>query len=105
MKHTPGPWKFEPDSGCVEVPIDRATATDATLGRPVAYVSGIRSERLGNGRLIATAPELLDAAENLLKWLREFHPDEPLFSTDRDKQNVTISWMEAAIRKTKGESQ
>jgi hypothetical protein len=45
---------------------------------------------------------LLDASENLLGWLREFYPDEPLFSKDPDRANLTITWLDKAIRKARG---
>jgi hypothetical protein len=100
-KHTPGPWEFEPDTGCI------ATA-DRLVGHPVAYVSGSRPERMENGHLIAAAPELLEALQLFVvldgtasaitartevisdaTWIEIFHE--------------AITKAEAAIRKAKGQ--
>ncbi len=43
---------------------------------------------------------LLKASKDLLAWLREFHADEPLFSSEPNHANVTVSALESAIAKT-----
>lgn len=67
-KHTPGPWRFNEENGVV---------TDQEEGRSVAYIAG-RSRAFGherltsacfNGHLIASAPELLEAAKTAVQEL------------------------------------
>lgn len=56
-RHTPGPWKHSPSGLAI-------TAKDAPLNSPICwtYETDItHAERLANARLIAAAPELLEA--------------------------------------------
>jgi hypothetical protein len=111
-KHTPGPWNAIQWS-CHARTTVVAQVGDTTETRLVGTL--VVAECAGHGRnaseseadaaLIAAAPELLDAAESLLSWLRAFYPDEPLFSTelDSDRTNLAVIWLDKAIRKAKGE--
>ena len=59
-QHTPGPWK-EDKYGCVIDAGGRVVCNEfCTTSIPLA-------ESLANARLIAAAPELLEALENLLR--------------------------------------
>ena len=69
-KHTPGPWKVgqylgSPSSFCVHMDAgDKGRGIDV-----VEAVAGITTEqRLANARLIAAAPELLEALQMLLEF-------------------------------------
>lgn len=92
-KHTSGPW--------------RTHLTDDTLvidavGVPVAtmdgnYIDGSHSNIEANARLIAAAPDLLEALEKILVSDREGYPNCNLFSDD-------LARAKAAIAKAKGEA-
>lgn len=73
MRHTPGPWKFEKRSGMagrshpfnISANFYSATAVD---GRDqVAEIVSPREHAEANARLIAAAPELLQALKDLLR--------------------------------------
>ena len=57
-KHTPGPWKFENKGYRIEVRTDELHT----------FAFGVSDE--GNARLIAAAPELLEACQTFAEWLR-----------------------------------
>ena len=63
-QHTPGPWELRPDDmGGLS-----SLVFPAKQPHPVAGVTGYYSgnwERLANARLIAAAPELLEALQRL----------------------------------------
>lgn len=90
MSHTPGPWKV----------VDRLYVwTDDAVGCEVAKVcdENIDDDMLGqcdaDARLIAAAPDLLDAVEELLIYLADW--DDP--------DNETCQRARAAVAKAKGE--
>ena len=95
-QHTPGPWKYGPDnrktmrvfSGSRE--IVRALSTHGN--RRLNCV-----ERAANARLIAAAPELLEALQGLLRSYRDFLPERYL----QDKGVATKAM--AAIAKATAE--
>lgn len=67
-QHTPGPWRVEDREPClVIVPIwDTELDTDYFMGRHIAtvrhgYIGGDMGYSGANARLIAAAPDLLDA--------------------------------------------
>ena len=62
-KHTPGPWKANLYLGGAYA-INRMAPNGERLGR-IAVVDGM-IETKANARLIAAAPDLLEAAKNLL---------------------------------------
>ena len=78
-KHTPGPW--------VTSATDDTVVIDAT-GREVAAIDGDYNDpdtwpqMEANARLIAAAPELLEAAMTAYKWLDNL-PSRPAGCTDR----------------------
>jgi len=96
MSHTPGPWAYDADSHEIF-----STDEAHSAGR-LASVRGndsngrflAESERLANARLIAAAPDLLDAVEELLIYLADW--DDP--------DNETCQRARAAVAKAKGES-
>jgi hypothetical protein len=68
MSHTPGPWKADDKGKAVFIPL-RAHHCEQ-LGIQVGFVSWEDDkESLANARLIAAAPELLEALKELDSWL------------------------------------
>ncbi len=64
MKHTPGPWHLSPTGRYVRYGPDGANICD------LEAFGGPREEGEANARLIAGAPELLEAAGKALGLLR-----------------------------------
>lgn len=86
-KHTPGPWRVE--SG----PYYRAIRVDGEVIADVRQIG--RSFNESNARLLAAAPDLLEALEGLLAVVEQ--NDLPLSDPERIAAR-------AAIAKAKGES-
>lgn len=66
-KHTPGPWSFH-EKGKHPYPFVCAAPVATEYGEDsfvCAYIVGVNS--VENGRLISTAPDLLEAAKDLAK--------------------------------------
>ena len=77
--HTPGPWKFYTNRGIIsEVEINN-------VGEPIIISHGVRYP---HGYLVAAAPEMLEALENILET-----------GLPRNRQAA-----EKAIAKAKGET-
>ncbi len=75
MAHTPGPWTFH-DRGEDEAN-NLITTEDGKSGiaRPIGHIRGVNlhvGEMRANAKLIAAAPELLDALERLLEEAEAF---------------------------------
>ena len=90
--HTPGPWETKPET-------DYVPAQVWADGRQLAEVYGEdRATRAINARLMAAAPELLEACEIAL-WIRDRIAD-----VSRNVGLTLEEWdqIEAAIRKAKG---
>ena len=101
--HTPGPWEAHQRP---ESPIEcghRVTTADGLTVCNVTYqlptrVDGevVEVARIANARLIAAAPELLEALRDVLGWVPDggpWHTDAPMASVARAR---------AAIRKATG---
>lgn len=94
-KHTPGPWDFRGSLGPTSNPhLKGPHVVEAANGSQIAILNGWRSDvSEANARLIAAAPELLDALRGLLSL---YDTDEGCRSTP---EYITAS---AAIRKATG---
>jgi hypothetical protein len=106
MSHTPGPW---------EVNITGTNTLVVGGPRPdrrISYVYGLfaecpEDERLANARLMAAAPELLEALERAR--IRLFHA--PVTRSMKGGENAhnsamcTLCFVESAIRKATGQSE
>lgn len=101
MKHTPGPWKAFLKNGIVAV----TTAS----GKEVIHWSGFDSSEFStntdeaNARLIAAAPELLDALNKTRQGYRNLIELKLLPSAAyEDATREYIAVMDAAIAKAEG---
>ena len=93
-KHTPGPWNFYDDSNDGKTNRIEIVAVGKTVAR---IYHSVPAEDLPNARLIAAAPDLLEALETALDgWQREFE-----YLAKRTPEWVTKA--RAAIAKATGE--
>ena len=98
QKHTPGPWVLKvrkhDDFTVAEIEIDASPYRgDVARLQSCEHIDGIATdELLANARLIASAPELLEALEMAVLWLK--------FDGKYD-----VLGFQAAIAKAKGEPQ
>lgn len=83
IAHTPGPWKVDKihDFGVV-----------ADTGIVAEVWHGEKDEKKANARLIAAAPELLEALENLMDY-----PKEDLIQWASKSENVTMTFTSKQI--------
>jgi hypothetical protein len=97
-EHTPGNWKF------VERGRARVLTDDSDCGHQICSVTGYarrdESERIANARLLAAAPDLLEAAREAMRTLRvlgDYHGwSEPI---ERE-----YNALKTAIAKAEGEA-
>ena len=101
MKHTPGPWEANFDRkpfSIIPKGIDLTSDFKSTLG--VVFRSQVKSlddEQIANARLIAAAPEMLEALKYVVKYHRENDSGEgELFGLD------FVTTCIAAIREAEG---
>jgi hypothetical protein len=95
-QHTPGPWLIgtTPPNG------EQTVGTHQGLMVAVA-TTGANIATEANARLIAAAPDLLDALQDAYEILGISYP---LTEPDSDKRGVVLSKARAALLKAKGES-
>jgi hypothetical protein len=89
-KHTPGPWKLERKS--VLIPVAPHEWAEAYGGSEA------------NARLIAAAPELLEALKNLEKEFRKVYPIYYYAEPWGHETNVPLQAARAAIAKAEGQA-
>ena len=87
-KHTPGPWSIDKEERWV---IHEPEGKSGTLVVPEIYLDD--DEAIANARLIAAAPELLEALESF-----------PGFLCGTESGDAWIDQMRAAIAKARGEA-
>lgn len=68
MKHTPGPWNFYDDSNDGKTNRIEIVATGKTVAR---IYHSVPAEDLPNARLIAAAPDLLEALSGIDVYLTD----------------------------------
>jgi hypothetical protein len=86
-KHTPGPWRSERGNG------DYGRNVTADNGRRIVCET-ICAEHEANARLIAAAPELLEALHSILEHSREFgdiEDCETMLARIEDKVRAAIA--------------
>lgn len=84
-KHTPGPWEVSKDEGDVVV-VSEDLPFIATV-----HTSALKGTQKANARLIAAAPELLEALKHAEKWMEGWASADPY-----------IGYIRAAIAKAEG---
>ena len=73
MKHTPGPWNIEKEDGEF-IAIYSSKSSGSILLADVLDIYGKESK--ANARLIAAAPDLLEACQYVVRWHREHDSGE-----------------------------
>jgi hypothetical protein len=93
VKHTPGPWHIKHEWN-----IFSGERLVANTGGYTSNRDGeaVRQENIANANLVAAAPDLLDAAERVLRIVGG-DPDRPDYAE-------TIRDLALAIKKSRGES-
>ena len=94
MSHTPGPWKVL----CGDVVLE------CNEKEVVAWVGNIDGQMINNAHLIAAAPEMLEALENLVA-INEAHNQavEGVIGRPVEWKDGYLDEARAAIRKARGE--
>ncbi len=87
VTHTPGPWSYFHDS-CTQCESE-GKAEYIVMGPPDGHHGQFSNE--ADARLIAAAPDLLEACDAALHWI-----------TDIDNANRTVKQLRAAISKATG---
>jgi len=96
-KHTPGPWGVV---GITQMATGMGYYSVCTNEGEVE-VCTLRNRPLGDARLIATAPELLEALEEVVKaWLHEAGQGDGIM----EEHAPILAKARAAIAKAKGEA-
>jgi hypothetical protein len=103
-KHTPGPWQVQ------DAYLNVFTCTNGTTGLTVhlakvnaVQCAGGRAEALANARLIAAAPDLLEALVELSKSFVDTYFDDPRSDEEIDgHQEFWENKARAAIAKATG---
>jgi hypothetical protein len=96
--HTPGPWKVYQ-----EKPHYYSVGTDYAhdRGHDCNIVRDVRCE--ANARIMAAAPEMLEALEAALGWIRDGTNPSKGCINPLPGDVATLEAVQAAIRKAKGE--
>ena len=104
-KHTPGPWKIHEHGVGFEVECANGNVVAQAQQVTALRQDTMQSARKANARLIAAAPELLEALSKFVEFA-ELH-GEVVFSgggmSAIDAMNACTSEARAAIAKAKGE--
>lgn len=95
QKHTPGPWTVEKFTRENDWDRMRARVTDGQDTIAQLFDSAFEDRNHANARLIAAAPELLEALEQILEIVNLKMPI--------GNKSIAYGNMVAAIRKAKGE--
>ena len=98
--HTPGPWNIEEDSMRDELSIGH---NRVSVGRReialvgVGYEEDIDQEQRANARLIAAAPELLEALQTLVTF-SDFNDEESHATFVRQLDGARAAIAKATVR-------
>ena len=96
--HTPGPWRYEELNGAIY--------RDGNID-PFVSVHSLGDKQHATGRLIAAAPEMLEALEKMTELadqlLNEVLHERATKPTDGDEEQAEIDQARAAIAQARGE--
>ena len=92
---TPGPWKRSDSSACI------VDSESGEICQVDLYHEFERDVREANARLIAAAPELLEACKQLVAFIEEIPEDDVPVTNDEDEMMIKVH---NAITKARGES-
>ena len=96
-EHTPGPWKVE---GSKKYPEHHSVSSDEWSGLAIVFTSGSwvdDPEGLANAHLIAAAPDMLEALEDIITQFR-------ILKNVGHDTRIADDLISKAIHKAKGES-
>lgn len=106
LKHTPGPWAI--NGGRIVRYIDGFSTPDSCIAT-VGTVNAQTPTDTANARLIAAAPDLLDALKDLFGYIENgtlvrniTGDDKPDWAVKLLPFMTTLNKVQAAIAKTKG---
>jgi hypothetical protein len=99
-KHTQGDWGFD-DNGIYEVIGDKLMAINGDDGMKIAWIEE-GPEQLADARLIAAAPDLLEACKTALTLLRGLCGSDELGDLYFAEAERVESVIDAAIAKAEG---
>ena len=87
-QHTPGPWTFtdDPEYNCFYV-----DAQNGAIGVADVVRLPVKDQGLANARLIAAAPDLLDALQDLLWAVTGFGDFEAQYPEEYAKARIAIA--------------
>lgn len=99
MKHTPGPWRIDPIKA-------HANGNRRIMAEQCTTVAVVPEHLAADARLIAAAPDLLEALKDLLdeaEWLRrEYSHDRERDGWDALEEDPCFTVARAAIAKATG---
>ena len=98
MEHTKGPWKYEPETKTI-----RAIPSNYWLASMDSWDGAVDNE--ANARLIASAPELLEAlreAKQILERAKQYFPKSIKNSDRFSLLNVLANSIDPVITKAEG---
>ena len=113
--HTPGPWEVLPESDSHEGPLNIVSEYEEKGGRASANwiaecdLQSDEAQNRANARLIAAAPDLLDALKALVDWQGVEHEAVPVPDSgaedcpgDDTCRCAIVAQVNAAIAKAEG---
>ena len=101
-KHTKGPWSVVEQwttGATIRANADKPLDTLVATAHGAIFAGPPYDEMLANARLIAAAPELLEALKRALRW---FDGDFPYGHEEAEREGATEA-ARAAIKKARGE--
>jgi hypothetical protein len=103
VQHTPGPWKYEADTDSSPWTI-RSVKENYWIATMDSWDGAV--DNLANARLIAAAPEMLEALKASLEMLRVYRPhDKYPDRSVKPGDSEIVSRLKAVIAKAESEAE